>query len=135
MIYTRGKSYPQIVADLKDNITSLKSRQYVGNDSFVVREYSWVLPGPITVTSSGKKFKTTFTFDQPSNSYVDITMRWEAAGSFLYNEYDYYDPATIESRTEQAAILHIVPTTTITVDVVVAVVKSTQSGTILLEQL
>lgn len=134
MIYDREKNFTQVIADVQKKTDELKSLQYIGNDNLVVQSDVVIQPGPINVTTSGKKWRALYVFDEPTNAYTRLTFFWDAIGSFLYNEYRYYDHTTMESLMQIAAFIEIVPTSTATLLYMTAAVSSTMPGTLTLTE-
>lgn len=128
-VYDRDSDLPKTVSDLSKNIETIKQAQIIGNDNLIVKVDPASLNSESISSGVAGIFKMTYTFDNPSNSYVIPRVLFSVSTS--YNSYFYADPATVNDNTKKSWFLSITPTGNATTGILfIAKCSDTGSATI-----
>lgn len=117
--YDRANNLPEEVKSLQDNLNELKQVQIIGNDNLRVYNFRDGIDGQTLTASVNAIFKFTFTFDEPSTSYVLPRFSVNNQPS-SFNATFYADPATVNSTTSKSWFYSITTTDTVT-NVIIAI--------------
>lgn len=110
-VYDRANSLPEEVLDLRNTISEIKQTQIIGNDNLRINLYAVnLMPAPFIVGGTTVVIKMTFTFDEPSNSYIIPRIRFSLTGGVSYNENFYTDPTSVDSSIARSWFYTITPT-------------------------
>ena len=135
-VYDRTNNLPEEVASLQKNVDEVKQMQIIGNDNLVTNFYGATFMYEYDIDANATAiFKTTFTFDSPSDNYLQIFYYWYSMGATTYNENRYADPLTVNDRTKKSFYMIITPTVFTQTVIMEPIIKSSMNGTLLFERI
>ena len=100
------------ITEMQAQVNDIKSPQIIGNDNLRVSRFMSSLSGQTITATVTAIFKFTFTFDEPSTSYV--LPRFSVYNqTSSYNAAFYADPATVNDTTKKSWFYSITTTGTV----------------------
>lgn len=113
-IYDRTNDLPEEVVSLQKSIDDIKQIQIFGNDNLRIYRFSDnSFPGQTLTAGVTAIFKFTFTFNEPSTSYV-LPRYFIVNQTSGYNATFYADPLTVNDITKKSWFYSITVNTTVT---------------------
>lgn len=133
-IYNRTNDLPEEVSSLQKSVDEIKQVQVIGNDNLVVNFYgaSSLLSYPL-IANTTAIFKTTFTFDSPSDNYLQIFYYFTISSS--YNLHIYNDPSTVTDKDKKSFFFTITSNSNVDINMMEPIIKSSMNGTLLFERI